>query len=184
MSGLFDLKHQLFVYGAHHHNKVNVFIHIVCIPLILWTSLVFSATTGPLVKTSLSLVEPNLAFFGMVVYAAYYLALDPVAGLIATPILFYCVRTATNFLHTQHHAVTIALAIHVFSWIAQFVGHGVYEKRKPKLLDNLVQALILAPYFVLFEILFFLGYRPKLHAEWQADVEKDVRAFWAKKKQA
>jgi uncharacterized membrane protein YGL010W len=28
--------------------------------------------------------------------------------------------------------------IHVGSWIAQFYGHGVHEKRAPALLDNLL----------------------------------------------
>jgi stalled ribosome alternative rescue factor ArfA len=41
----------------------------------------------------------------------------------------------------------VAVAVHVVSWIAQFVGHGKYEGRKPALLDNLVQALFLAPLF-------------------------------------
>ena len=29
--------------------------------------------------------------------------------------------------------------VHAISWIAQFVGHGVFEGRKPALMDNLLQ---------------------------------------------
>lgn len=72
--------------------------------------------------------------------------------------------------------MTSAIAIHVACWVAQFVGHGAFEGRAPALLDNLVQALFLAPMFVWLEILFFLGYRPEL----QSRVESKVRAKIAK----
>lgn len=61
--------------------------------------------------------------------------------------------------------------MHGLAWIAQFIGHGVFEHRAPALLDNLVQgeafiessrggivdqlaALVLAPFFVHLEALF------------------------------
>ena len=47
--------------------------------------------------------------------------------------------TSTKFLETNPNANKIALAIHIISWIFQFLGHGLAEKRSPKLLDNLVQ---------------------------------------------
>lgn len=72
-------------------------------------------------------------------------------------------------------------AINAISWIAQFVGHGVFEGRAPALLDNLVQALFLAPFFVWFEILFSLGYRPDLKNRLNKAVEEDVRKFQGKK---
>lgn len=39
LGNLFNLKHQLVVYGAHHNNKVNVIIHIICVPIIFWTGM-------------------------------------------------------------------------------------------------------------------------------------------------
>jgi uncharacterized membrane protein YGL010W len=66
-----------------------------------------------------------------------------------------------------------AIALNVASWIAQFIGHGVFEKRAPALFNNLTQgmsfmrhclpwwlslmyttALVLAPFFVHLEMLF------------------------------
>lgn len=73
--------------------------------------------------------------------------------------------------------------IHVVSWLAQFVGHGVYEGRAPALLDNLVQALLLAPLFVWMEILFFFGYRPALKKRFDESVEVEVEKFRQQKKQ-
>jgi uncharacterized membrane protein YGL010W len=74
----------------------------------------------------------------------------------------------------------VAIAVHVVSWIAQFVGHGVFEGRKPALLDNLMQAIFLAPLFVWLEFLFLLGYRPEL----QARVAKKIQVELAKMKEA
>lgn len=45
--------------------------------------------------------------------------------------------TATAFAH-RGDAVQIAAAVHALCWIAQFLGHGLAEKRAPALLDNLL----------------------------------------------
>lgn len=76
---------------------------------------------------------------------------------------------------------TVAIAVHVICWIAQFVGHGVFEGRAPALLDNLVQALFLAPFFVWMELLFKFGYRPELQARVNKEVEKNLAKLNAKK---
>lgn len=70
-----------------------------------------------------------------------------------------------------------AAGIHIVSWLAQFVGHGKFEGRAPALLDNLVQALLLAPLFVWMEILFFFGYRPELKLRFEQNVEKEIAKF-------
>jgi len=68
---------------------------------------------------------------------------------------------ATRYTWAEN-ALLFSVVVHISAWIMQFVGHGVYEKRKPALLDNLVQALVLAPFFVFCETLFMFGYRPAL----------------------
>ena len=68
-------------------------------------------------------------------------------------------------------------AVFIVSWIAQFIGHGVYEGRAPALLDNLMQALVLAPFFVFMEALFKFGYRPELQKRVNDAVEKEVKKF-------
>ncbi|KAG0270676.1 hypothetical protein DFQ27_000026 [Actinomortierella ambigua] len=198
-SKLFDLKYQLFAYGSHHNNPWNVGIHITCVPLILWTALVWASKTGPLVQgPSVAAVAagkplavladkifrhapPNLAFLIMTGYVAYYIKLDKVAGLLTAPFFFGLAKTATTFAATNPNANKIAAYIHVVSWILQFIGHGVAEKRAPKLLDNVVQAVVLAPYFVVYEVLFWFGYRPQLKAELDVLIKEDIAAFRARK---
>lgn len=76
----------------------------------------------------------------------------------------------------------LSLGVHVFSWIAQFIGHGAFEGRAPALLDNLIQALFLAPMFVWLELLFKLGYRPELQARVETAVNQKIAKFKAESK--
>lgn len=64
------------------------------------------------------------------------------------------------------------MGLFALGWIFQFIGHGYFERRKPALLDNLVQSVVEAPYFVLFELLFKVG----LFADLREDLEKGVAA--------
>ncbi|KAF9584178.1 hypothetical protein BGW38_007333 [Lunasporangiospora selenospora] len=198
-SRVFDLKYQLLQYGSHHHHPWNVGIHLTCIPLILWSGLVWGARTGPLIAApsaaavasgaplavALSKVyqvlPPNFSVLAMVAYTTYYTKLDKVAGLLTAPIFLGLAAHATHFQSTNPNANKIALGIHVFAWVMQFIGHGVYEKRAPKLLDNLLQALVLAPYFVVYEVLFYFGYRPQLKKELDVLIKADIAEFKAKK---
>ncbi|KAF8981015.1 hypothetical protein BGZ46_003348 [Entomortierella lignicola] len=197
-SKVFDLKYQLLQYGSHHHNVWNVGIHLTCIPLILWSGLVFGAKSGPLiaapsaaavasgapVAVALShlykFCQPNASLALMVAYTAYYIKLDKVAGLLTAPFFLGLARHATNFHLTNPNADKIALGVHIVAWIAQFIGHGAFEKRAPKLLDNLLQALVLAPYFVVYEVLFYFGYRPQLKKELDILIQDDIAQFRAK----
>lgn len=77
---------------------------------------------------------------------------------------------------------TVAVIVHIVSWIAQFIGHGKYEGRKPALVDNVAQALFLAPLFVWYEILFKLGFYKKLQAEVQEGINAEIAKLKAKGK--
>lgn len=71
----------------------------------------------------------------------------------------------------------LALPVHVIAWTLQFIGHGVFERRKPALLDSLDQAIITAPMFVLLEALFPLGYRPELFKRVEKQAKINVKIF-------
>jgi uncharacterized membrane protein YGL010W len=110
-------------------------------------------------------------------YSSLYLALSPnIAGISATPIIMGAAAVANKILgkYNKTKVNTIAIAVHVVSWIAQFIGHGKFEGRKPALLDNLVQALFLAPLFVWYEVLFKMGFYKKLQKEVDVGIEEEV----------
>lgn len=144
-----------------------------------------AAKTGTLIPLpdwlTVPYLELNLGTIAASIYGALYILLEPVAG---TALALICIGGTAfgNSLLAANSASTTqwAIAIHVVSWIAQFIGHGAFEGRAPALLDNLVQAVFLAPLFVWLELLFAFGYRPEL----QRRVEKKVQAEIAKFKAA
>lgn len=105
-------------------------------------------------------------------FGLYYIALCVPTGILASAIIALMNAAITLGWVRLHFATE--LSVFVISWIFQFVGHGVFEKRKPALLDNLVQSLVLAPYFVLFEVLFKLGYMPQLRDQLEHDIAPGV----------
>ncbi|KAI5466655.1 hypothetical protein BGZ63DRAFT_3739 [Mariannaea sp. PMI_226] len=178
-----DLEHHLTFYGAYHHNKINVAIHMVCVPLILITAFTLATYTGTLIELPSWLTVPyleiNLGTLAAFLYSALYLLFEPFAGFILGA---FCMGGCAygNYLRSQNPKSTFqgALILHIASWIMQFIGHGLFEGRAPALMDNLVQAVFLAPMFVWLELLFMFGYRPEL----QARVEKRVQEELAKMK--
>lgn len=143
--------------------------------------------TGTLVEIPSWLTVPyldiNLGTMAAFTYSTLYLLLEPFAGFLLAA---FCMSGCAfgNYLRSQHPESTFkgALAVHVICWILQFVGHGAFEGRAPALLDNLVQAIFLAPMFVWLELLFMLGYRPELQARVGKKVEEEVAKFRAKEK--
>ncbi|KAF2311308.1 hypothetical protein GH714_021648 [Hevea brasiliensis] len=74
----------------------------------------------------------------------------------------------------------VVLAAQLFCWTGQFIGHGVFEKRAPALLDNLVQAFLMAPFFVLLEVLQkVFGYEPYpgFHASVKAKIDAEIKEW-------
>ncbi|KAF2201763.1 DUF962-domain-containing protein [Delitschia confertaspora ATCC 74209] len=183
-----NLEKQLVFYGAYHHNPVNVGIHIACVPAILITFLALF-TNSPSVSLPSWLSIPNLPLnvgtVTAVLYSTLYVLMEPVAGAMITPLIIGGTAYGNHLTSTYGATANYWLGgINVVCWLAQFLGHGAYEGRAPALLDNLVQALFLAPFFVWFEILFFLGYRPDLKRRIDKSVQQEIQKFKDQKKGA
>jgi len=180
-SSLFDVRKQLTFYGSYHSHPVNVGVHMFGVPLLQWSLLVL-ASILPVpsfvprihyVFNDYLVFNLNVPAMTMVLYFVYYTILEPVAAIIYAPQLVIILLTATAF--SEHSgSIQKAAILNVISWIAQFIGHGVAEKRSPALLDNILGAFVLAPFFVHLEILFSFGYNPELHKQLQNDVGKEI----------
>ncbi|KAL1637113.1 hypothetical protein SLS56_000771 [Neofusicoccum ribis] len=186
-----NLEKQLTFYGSYHHNPVNIGVHITCVPLIMMTAFLFLANT-PAITVPDALSIPNLPLNAGTIFAALYsvlyILMEPVAGGLLAPLIFAGTATVQHLLAmygaTANH---YAIGVHVVAWIAQFIGHGKFEGRAPALLDNIVQALFLAPFFVWLEVLFHFGYRPELKSRIDSAVQVNLKKFKdekAKKKAA
>lgn len=123
----------------------------------------------------LGYLPPNLGTIAATLYASLYILMEPVAGGILAPLLLGGTAYANHL--TSVYGMTAnywGIGLHVMSWLFQFIGHGFFEGRAPALLDNLVQALFLAPFFVWMEILFYFGYRPELRQRLDKAVQQEL----------
>lgn len=134
---------------------------MVCVWPILWTFMQLLAYTPSVaVVAGIGL---NGAAMGALFYCACYIAVDRRAGFLASALViagFF----ATEHIKSTHDRATVVLAslvVNAVCWAAQIFGHQAFEGRAPALLDNLLVAFVIAPYFVLLECIMHLGYEPE-----------------------
>jgi len=164
--GIFDLEKNFAQYGAYHNNKTNIIIHTIFVWPILFTTLLLLYFTPPfipippLLATALpfslgNILLLNFGFVSVIIYAFFYICLDVVSGTLASILLVACWVGSSILGDALEFSLAwkVTSVCQVVCWCAQFVGHGVFEKRAPALLDNLVQAFLMAPFFVLLEVL-------------------------------
>lgn len=143
-------------YAEYHSNFINQLIHVTCVPLILATGVIFLLNTSlpPVAGVALSGAE-----VGVAAYILWYLYICPGPLGAAGAAFIYAIYRGALWSREAYGAGAWqpALAVHVVAWVLQFIGHGVFEGRAPALLDNLFQALFMAPIFVLIEVLMACG---------------------------
>jgi uncharacterized membrane protein YGL010W len=120
-------------YASHHQTAGNQLCHSIGIPLIVF-SLIALLQQVPLMAVGGYTV--TLAEVLIVGATLYYLTLDAVlaGGMLAF--------SAASLFVGRSLPWTVSLALFVFGWILQFVGHYVYEKRSPAFLKNLTHLLV------------------------------------------
>ncbi|PWN47133.1 DUF962-domain-containing protein [Violaceomyces palustris] len=205
----FDLKRQLAFYGAYHSNPSNVLIHMVGVPIIIFSTSIYLSTT-PSLKPHLESILPSsflhssesllystlpewstrnvkldLSTLFMGSYLLYYFLLDPLAALLLSPIWFSLHHYSNLISSTlpSDQVTKIWSSLFLLGWISQFFGHGYFERRAPALLDNLLGAVVLAPFFVWLEFLFHLGYRTQLQKWLKNETGRLIAEFRREKAQ-
>ncbi|KAL2916388.1 hypothetical protein HK105_204144 [Polyrhizophydium stewartii] len=181
LANLFNRDYQFVKYAKYHHNKINQIIHVGFVPTILFTAMVWGTNLKTGLTWPLSRVLPvNGALALTSVFGLYYIKLWPTVGSMYMPVLLAMCHYANVFAETKWPIPANALAgvIHVTSWIFQIAGHQIFEGNTPAFLDDPMQALVLAPFFVFCEALFALGLFPKTAASLEA---KTVAAIAADK---
>ncbi|KAG2707133.1 hypothetical protein I3843_05G121800 [Carya illinoinensis] len=195
-TGLFDLEKHFSFYGAYHSNPINIAIHMMFVWPIFFTALLILYFTPslfnlPHIEFSLLgihiILLLNIGFLLALIYSVFYVCLDVKAGSLAA-LLCVISWVTSSFIASRlgfSLAWKVVLVAQLVCWTGQFIGHGIFEKRAPALLDNLVQAFIMAPFFVLLEALQnFFGYEPYpgfqaiVHAKIVAEIDE-----WKDKKQ-
>ena len=114
-------------------------------------------------------LDMNVAW--LVLLNLVYFYVDPVIGIVSMSYSMTCVYVNKAIIQVDENDVAnsmfggkfyqITLAVNLFCWMTQFVGHAFYERRAPALLTNFL-FMYLGPFFVFFDILNkTIGYRQK-----------------------
>ncbi len=154
------IEEQMAFYEAYHRHPLNKLTHFIGIPAIVFSVLVlFSAASVPAGGVA---ITPAMLLVAVVL--AYYFLLQPAFGFGMTLFLLPTLALARQVGQQPWPVVGIVfLAFFLGGWVFQVVGHVVFERRRPALMDNLFQ-MVIGPIFLVAELFFFLGCRPELHA--------------------
>lgn len=99
-------------------------------------------------------------------FGTFYALLDTIYGIpSATLLTTLAIEFSTRAPKHGLRGTLVAATLWLFAWVCQFVGHFGFEHRAPALVDSLLQALVLAPFFVVFEIGHLLGLRRNIMAK-------------------
>jgi uncharacterized membrane protein YGL010W len=141
-------------YSGDHRNATNQLIHVVCVPLILWSVIALLwciPAPGTLFRDGI------WAGFAMLATVLFYYRHSRMLGL-GMAAAFMLLGLLTNALFHglgRGGLLYLAVAVFVFAWIGQFVGHRI-EGRKPSFLTDLTYLLI-GPAWVLAKLYRRLG---------------------------
>lgn len=121
-------------YAESHRHPSNELIHMVCVPVIVFSLLGILWSVHPL----LALAAGAAALY-------YYYRLSPpfAAGMLALAALMLALLA----LMPPMTVLPLSIALFVVAWIGQFIGHKI-EGKKPSFLDDL-RFLLIGPLFVL-----------------------------------
>jgi len=135
-----DVNALLNQYSDDHQNPANQRIHVVCVPLIVWTVTALLWT----IPVPVPYFQPGTwCAVGMFLAGAYYWQLSRKLALG----MFVCFLAA-GFLNRwimDHYGMStlfwLAVAVFVAAWIGQFIGH-IFEGKRPSFFTDLVYLLI------------------------------------------
>ena len=166
---------EMAFYSAYHQEKRNVWVHMIGVPMISFT-LFLVLSRFSLFEVSGYSVTASAIF--VVTVLAYYFTLDIIFALTAT-ILFGGLYVTAEYL-TATMSPSMAWSLfglgQIVGWGSQFYGHFIFEKSRPALFDNLFQALVSAPLFVVADDYFELGFRKELKVAVQNELK--AKGVW------
>jgi uncharacterized membrane protein YGL010W len=126
-------------YSADHRNATNQWIHLLCVPAIVWsvTALLWTIPVP-------SFLQPGaIAAFAMVAALAWYLRLSRklFVGILVAFVLFGAIDAWIANNYGMHALLGSAIGVFVVAWIGQFIGH-IYEGHRPSFFTDLVFLLV------------------------------------------
>lgn len=155
------LRRQLTDYVEYHRDPMNCALHVVGI-VILFLGAVLPLSLLPVTVFGL---QVNLGILLAIPVLIYWILLDIPIGLAiagaAALLLFTAATIASHVSVTVVWAITLVLIL--VGVALQIIGHQVFERRQPALMDNPTH-LLLGPVFVMAKLFISLGFRNDLAA--------------------
>lgn len=148
---------------AHYHQKNETFYtHLVGIPCILFSLMIFLGFIHLVVP---GVLDTSLASIATIILWVYYLRLDWRLGLLIFPVLFLMlwISGMISDAGPTAGAVWAFIIFFVVGWGLQLIGHMI-EGQRPAFMSNLWQ-MVIAPLYLVAELCFRLGYMKGLQAE-------------------
>lgn len=155
------LRRQLTDYVEYHRDPMNCALHVVGI-VILFLGAVLPLSLLPVTVLGL---QVNLGILLAVPVLIYWILLDIPIGLAIAAVAALLLFTAATIASHASVAVVwaISLILIVIGVALQIIGHQVFERRQPALIDNPTH-LLLGPVFVMAKLFISLGFRDDLAA--------------------
>lgn len=127
-------------YAAVHRNPVNVSIHWVCVPTIVW-SVVGALWCIPFPEIA-GVPYVNAATIAIALSLIYFFTLAVLPSLIVTGFLALCAASFAAFERVAPDAILpVSVIVFIVAWIGQFIGHKI-EGAKPAFLENFLHLLV------------------------------------------
>ena len=163
---------QMASYARYHQHPINRILHVLTVPLLLWSFLVLCTYSSEM-PTSVWSANPSL--FVIAVYTLYYASFGILSCFSWLLGFGWPLWMMANFYRLSvPRAWPWALAVHLLAGFLQWhFGHGIYEKRKPVGFDAIFQQVLIAPLSVWYEILFAFGCCLHLKHQVQAQMQQD-----------
>jgi uncharacterized membrane protein YGL010W len=155
------LRRQLTDYVEYHRDPVNCALHVVGI-VILFLGAILPLSLLPVTVFGLQL---NVGVLLAAPVLIYWMLLDVAIGLAIAAAAALLLFTGATI--ASHASVTVVWTITIVSIVIgvamQIIGHQVFERRQPALMDNPTH-LLLGPVFVMAKLFISLGFRNDLAA--------------------
>lgn len=161
---------ELDFYNSYHTHIANKFIHVVCIPMIMFSTLNFislfkivgTRTSGCENKLIISF-DSLLYYFYIFLYTFKFGSHQSWFQLILTEIYLTSIFTYAYYFRITNHVYATKnsrlskwqrsnIKIFIFAWVMQFIGHYI-EGSSPALFIGLKQTFLYAPIFSLNNII-------------------------------
>lgn len=187
-SSLSALERSFVFYGSYHSDAVNQAVHIIFVPLIVLTFFTLLCQ----VPLGVAAPWPESGLLGPLsgatvllgVFVSFYLYLAPSALGVSASAGMVGLYLAGVALYSSAalggRNIYIAIGLNVLSWVAQIYAHQVHERRSPAFLDNLFQALFMAPLFVFIETIIKVGFLADLDAKTAPFIAANIAEFRSK----